>query len=181
VADQLPSLDAYTEVLAAALPPGRALDASPDTALRGVLRALAAELRAADRWLQDLLEEADPRTTSALLEEWEQAWGLPDPCAGAPPDSLAGRRDELVVKVTTEPNLTAAFLVEAAAALGFAVAFDPTPFPFLDVVVPSVPVLPFRVGANRVGERLERLVTDERLLCVLQRIAPAHLTPRIVE
>jgi len=71
---------AFLDQLKALLPPGIALSREPDAALMAILGVSAGELAEVDGRASALLEESDPRTTLALFDEWERAFGLPDDC-----------------------------------------------------------------------------------------------------
>lgn len=66
----------------------------------------------------DLLREADPRSVSELLADWERVYGLPDPCVG-PGQTFAQRVAALVAKVLEIGGLTRDYYIAQAAALGY--------------------------------------------------------------
>jgi uncharacterized protein YmfQ (DUF2313 family) len=111
----------HADLLKALLPVG-AFD------LKGVALAaeLAAEGQALDRALsvaEQLLSEADPRTTAAMLADWERVYGLPDPLitAAGTVQSFQERRLALVVKVTLQGGQSKAFFIALASALGYVI------------------------------------------------------------
>jgi len=65
-----------------------------------------------------ILTEADPRTTSFLLPDWERVLGLPDPCAGQLP-TVDLRRAAVVSKITQRGGQSRPFFIALAAKLGF--------------------------------------------------------------
>lgn len=75
------STDQALAELLALLPPGWALPKATDSRLAALLTPQAEGLATIEGSVHALLAEADPRTTAALFEEWERAFGLPDPCA----------------------------------------------------------------------------------------------------
>lgn len=114
-------MSSHADLLKLSLPPvsyvpnGRALGAE-----------LVAEGNALDhaQWLADqLLLEADPRTTAAMLADWERVYGLPDPCvvAAGIVQGTAERRAALVARVTMQGGQSAAYFIALAAALGYTV------------------------------------------------------------
>lgn len=87
---------------------------------------LAAEGNALDHALgsgDQLLLEADPRTTVALLPDWERNYGLPEPEVTALGITLSfqERRAALATKVTMQGGQRPAFFIALAAALGYSI------------------------------------------------------------
>jgi uncharacterized protein YmfQ (DUF2313 family) len=87
--------------------------------------ALSAEIFAEGKSLDDvqslvnaLALETDPRTTSALLPDWERVYGLPDDCRGAA-DTIADRRIRLTTKVAETGGLSKPYFISLATALGY--------------------------------------------------------------
>ena len=74
-----------------------------------------AELNAAE-----LLEEMFPDTSFRLLANWERLLGLPDPCAGTPA-TVAQRIAAVTAKWGERRRLSAPYLIEVAANLGYTV------------------------------------------------------------
>lgn len=173
------------------LPPGPAWSRDDDTALTSVATSIANALAGQhQRTLQLSEQESDPRTTVALLPEWERAFGLPDPCTPLNA-TLEQRRAALLAKMTATGGQSIPYYVSVAAALGFPVTI--TEFrPFRvgrdrcgagingpgwgftwQVNAPSVSSSYFRVGRSVMGEPL-RAWGNAQLECVIRRIAPAH-------
>lgn len=92
-------------------------------ALAAELAAEGAALDAAAAKADGLLDEADPRTTAALLADWERVAGLPDGCivASGVAQSSAQRRAALVARITMLGGQSAAYFVALALALGYVV------------------------------------------------------------
>ncbi len=108
----------HTELLKRLLPP---VAYDPNAAL------ISAELQADGNALDTaqiaadlILTEADPRTTSYLLPDWERVLGLPDPCAGQLP-TIELRRAAVVTKITLRGGQSRAFFIALAARLGFTI------------------------------------------------------------
>lgn len=114
------SADRYREQLQALLPQGAAWTREPDANLTALLDAWAQELARLDQRCDDVIEEADPRTTSELLADWERVAGLPDPCLGASP-TLGQRRATLVQRLIALGGATPADFIAVAAAIGVAI------------------------------------------------------------
>lgn len=70
-----------------------------------------------------ILQEADPRTTAAMLADWERVYGLPDPyiTANGIIQSFQERRRALVSKVAMQGGQSPAFFISLANSLGYAI------------------------------------------------------------
>jgi uncharacterized protein YmfQ (DUF2313 family) len=119
----------YRNQLQMLLPPGAAWTREAEADLTGLLEALAAELARVDQRGQDLLDEADPRTTSELLTDWERLAGLPDPCSG-PLATIRERRDALLAKITGMGGQSRAYFIALAESLGYTIQIREY-FPFV--------------------------------------------------
>lgn len=75
-------------------------------------------LQALHQRAEQLIEEADARTTSELLDDWERVVGLPDPCLD-PPGSTAERRRRVVQRLTYQGGQSVAFFLGFLEALGY--------------------------------------------------------------
>jgi uncharacterized protein YmfQ (DUF2313 family) len=87
-------------------------------ALSAELTAHGAQLDAFQDLVPALLQEMDPRTTEAMLPDWERVYGLPDPCSPTG-TSLDERRAALVRKVAEVGGMTRAYFENLAAVLGY--------------------------------------------------------------
>jgi uncharacterized protein YmfQ (DUF2313 family) len=92
--------------------------------------AIGAELRAEGNALDlawgaadQLLAEIDPRTTSALLADWERVYGLPEAAVTALGivKSIQERRAALVAKVIMQGGQSRAFFIALALSLGYVI------------------------------------------------------------
>lgn len=115
--------DDYLSQLQALLPQGPAWPREPAALLTRLLDAFADEFARVDARADQLIDEADPRTTYELLADWERVAGLPGTCA-----LLAGinltieqRRSALVTKLTGRGGQSRAYFIALAARLGFTV------------------------------------------------------------
>lgn len=131
--------DQYGAMLQNLLPWGIAWPRHHAKNLSKLLLALAHELACVHARALDLIREADPRTTSEMLPEWEEAFGLPSQCTG-PLGTDDERRTALVTRLTEVGGQSPQYFVELAASLGF------------DVEV--VEYNPFQVGRSQVGDAL---------------------------
>jgi uncharacterized protein YmfQ (DUF2313 family) len=111
----------HTDLLRRLLPPGVFDSGAPNLSTE-----LAAEGSALDRahWSADqILLEADPRTCSQTLPDWERVYGLPEAAViatGINP-SVAERRAAVVAKEAMLGGQTKAFFIGLAANLGYAI------------------------------------------------------------
>lgn len=87
-----------------------------------------------------LIAELDPRTTSDMLTDWEQAYGLPDQCV-APPTTDAERTRRLLTLVTMKGNLRKHFIEGIAYDIG------------VDVLLEEF--APATMGVSRCGDRMD--------------------------
>lgn len=178
----------YADQLQALLPPGKAYDFEADSILAGLLLGMADELARVDAAGLALIEESDPRSTSALFSEWENDYGLPDLCSGEVPD-LAARRGLLLEKINRLGAQMPEYFVQLAALLGYTITVtELKPFTVRSAV--NDPLYPQSVRyVWRVTSELHTVhrwtvrspVTDplsswgnEILECVINRAKPAH-------
>jgi len=110
----------YLLQLQALLPTGSAWPRDADAGLTLTLESLAEELARIDARADDLVEEADPRTTSELLPEWERVAALPSPCV-TEAQSVDQRRAALVAKLILLGGQSPDFFIDLAAGLGLTI------------------------------------------------------------
>jgi uncharacterized protein YmfQ (DUF2313 family) len=113
--------DEYWWALSALLPQGIAWPREPDTVLQKVVRGLAGIMGWFDGRAADLLErESDPRTTVEMLDSWERAFGLPDPCWYPHEWTVGERQTILVQRMTILGSQSRDFFInDVAAFLGY--------------------------------------------------------------
>jgi len=90
-----------------------------DNASSRALPPVGAALQSMHARAEQLIEEADARTTSELLDDFERVVGLPDPCLD-PATSTAERRRRVVQRLTYQGGQSVAFFTSFLAALGYA-------------------------------------------------------------
>jgi len=156
------------------LPPGLLWTRRPGSNREKLLTAIAAESARFEELTLALIDEADPRTTSDLLDEWEAYVGLPDPCV---PTSITftddERRAQIVARLNANGGQSRQFFIDLAAAIGFTITI--TEF------------TTFQVGISGAGDPVGgetwvyawqvNTATDARspiLECLFHRLAPAH-------
>lgn len=111
----------HADLLKLLLPPEsidpRAPSISAELAAEGA--ALDIAMASADQ----LLDEADPRTTYALLTDWERVYGLPESCvvAAGIAQTSAERRAALVAKEAMTGGQSRDFFIGLAATLGYTI------------------------------------------------------------
>lgn len=177
----------YQAQMHALLPPGPAWP-EDDPFLLGMAPAFA---RVHER-IEQLLEEADPRTAVELFLRLERLAGLPDACAEGAEQDMQRRRADLIAKLQRTGSLSRAFFIDLAAALGYVITIDEF-LPFrveMPVEQPLTGVewlftwrvnlpltgeeIPFRVEYSRVEDRLLTWSTNELIECLFLRLMPAH-------
>lgn len=112
--------DEYAHALSALLPRGIAWPRWPEAVIMKFVYGVAGIMGWADGRAADLLEiESDPRSTTEMLDSWEKAWGLPDPCF-RDPQSIEERRKVLVMWMTLLGAQSREFFIGIANYLGYA-------------------------------------------------------------
>lgn len=187
------------EVLAALwdlMPPGPIWERGGDSRLDALLEGLAGELAELLSQTGDLVAEADPRTTSDLLADWERVLGLPEPCDPSPSTDEDVRRGLVHAKLTatggqspsyykaiadraTGEDCTITEYTEAVFRAGHSRAGDPLygrPWRFWwDISIPNVDPTNFRAGAGTAGLQLATYPSGvAQLACIIESIRPAH-------
>jgi len=164
----------YLALLQSLLPPGRGLAKDPSANLTALLAAFADGLAPVDVAMNALYDEADPRTTYALLPDWERVAALPDPAVGDVYQSVAERRDWLTMRLTSIGGQSKAYFIGLAASLGVVITItefqpfgagigmagrdrvgsDDSIFVQWRVNMPSPPVYLFQAGLSGCGDPL---------------------------
>lgn len=106
------STDDYAGLLEGLVPKGPAWQDSKVRAIWGV------ELARLDSRIWALFEEADPRTTTELLADWERVLGLPDDCMVTLPLSINERRLIVWQRLTELGGQSRAYFIDLAARFG---------------------------------------------------------------
>lgn len=128
----------YGQAYADLLPSGVPWPRERDSVLMRFSTGLAAIYARLEAIAADLLErEADPRTTTEMLEDWERNAGLPDPCV-AEPLTIEDRRKALVARLTAVGRQDRAYFIELAASLGYTVRIQE--------------YAPYMAGVSRAGD-----------------------------
>ncbi|MEF3074137.1 putative phage tail protein [Methylobacter sp. Wu1] len=182
------SVDDYLSQLQALLPQGGAWPRNSGTVQARLLAALAEEFARVDARIEALFDEADPRTTTELLPDWERVAGLPDDCVGQPA-SINERRAMLVARITNIGGQSRQFFINLAQQLGYAITITEfTPYSVNshvnDPLYGQLWVFVWRINAAQdtvrrftvTGQVSDPLASwgNEILECALSRLSPAH-------
>lgn len=185
----------YLRLLQQLLPPGRAITRAPDANITLLLGAFAQIIADVDACTAGLADEADPRTTTQLLSDWEDMCGLPDIAVGNARQSVVERRAWLIMRLTSIGGQSKAYFIGLAAQLGVTITIDeyrPIGCGFGQVGrdqlsgdgalwtawwvnMPSTISYLFQVGASQVGDPLGYIRTGV-IEALFARYKPAHTT-----
>ncbi|ARL92403.1 putative phage tail protein [Burkholderia pseudomallei] len=196
-------MDKFWQALVHLLPPGFAFPRAPGSVVMRWLKAWAAVLREHHEWADSQVRQWIPHRTCSRMEEWEEALSLPDSCFEGTQDEEQ-RRTNMLARLRGDLNLayedssaeSPAAIEAYLARYGYQVeVWYSTPFRVgrnrvgdrlgsLSGVL-NVKVLylcqPFRVGSNRVGQRLRACTKDgTEIECLLARIAPARFQINVI-
>lgn len=164
-----------TLMLLALQPPG-ILPNHPNTNWVKLLDALAAELERLYGRLDRLAQELTITDTALeMLEQWEHALGLPDPCAPAPTD-VRLRRNRIRAKLSSVGGQNEAYYIRVVRQLGF------------DAYISELSS--FEMGLGRMGDSIGGGEWNNTwqlnvygnvspnnqalIMCVINQIKPAH-------
>lgn len=188
----------YTEFLLSLLPPGN-IAKSFGSNIVLIFKLIANELSRIDAAACGLIEEADPRTTQALFEDWEEFAGLPDPCS--PTDlTKEERRNRLIQKLTSQGGQSRAFYEQMALDLGYDVSIrqhKPFTCGISQCIAPSddvfIAIMPpehrfvwsvtvhgdrltwFKCGVSEVGvDPMLKITAATDLECIFQKLKQSH-------
>lgn len=185
------SITAYKSLLKKLLPKGRAWTAEEGSWLDKLLEALAVELTRIEDRARNLIEEADPRTTTELLEDWEEFVRIPDECQDKA-STVPARRTDVVRKLTNRGGSSLGYFKQLATSAGYTVIVrNAHPFrmgrnrmgDFMNgddwiswfvIEAPALDVNPFLMGSSVMGEPL-RTFRNEILECIVRRAMHAHV------
>ncbi|WP_273454783.1 YmfQ family protein [Nevskia ramosa] len=163
----------YAAQLAALLPTGPAWQPSPDTLLGRIVLAIGTELARVHARADTLRIEADPRSTTELLAEWELTAGLPDRCVNVA-QSIEQRRAALLARLTGTGGASRSYFIGVAAAYGYTVTIEePALHTWRMRSTEVVGITRFRAGLSTAGDPLASF-GNEAFECLFNRIKPAH-------
>ena len=192
----------YRASLSRLMPRGFAWPKRKGTGQGAWLDALASELNEFENYTYRAIEQWWPHQTCTRVTEWAAATGLPDNCF--PNSDEIALRTQMLARLQGVANLpyddstpaAPAYIEALCAAIGYNVeVWYNTPFRVgrnrvgdrlgaldgqLNVRVVRV-CEPFRVGIHRVGRRLIECTQDSQdLICYLKRIVPARYAIRTI-
>lgn len=185
------SIEDYGKQLLDLMPPGQAFSRDPGTQLEQVLLGCAVEFSRVETRGDQLAIEVIPSETNELLTDWERVAGLPDKCSGKLEETIQGRRNALLAKLSSTGGQSPAYFIEVARSLGYEVTI--TEFrPFLAgmsragdpltngdwiytwrINAPETTIIEFRAGLSAAGEPL-RTWGNDTLECKINQLKPAH-------
>ena len=111
------SLAQYTAALKSLLPRGRVWPRGLDTTQHELMEGFAKSFQQIDEDAAQLLIDAFPATSTALLDEWNMTVGIPDQCFGAPAN-IEQNRQYVVAKLIADGGQTVNYYKSIAASLG---------------------------------------------------------------
>jgi len=167
--------DAYKCLLRSLLPQGAAWPIDDDTDLLKTISALSKEFERIDQRVDQLMLEIDPRTSSELLNEYENALGLPDNCITSVL-TFAERRQNAFVALTLRsiPNVT--WLVSVAKNIGFDITItNPSPNVW-QVNAPTETLQLAEYGNTVYGDPYRKYGREQILECTMMKLNRAHAT-----
>lgn len=186
-------MDKFWQSLSFMLPPGWAFPRRLGSVVMRVLKGFAGVLQKHENFVHDTVTDWIPGRTRNRLDEWEGAMGLPDPCF-AETQTWQERHQNMIARLQGDLDLpyedssgdSIGAIRRYAARYGYEIeAWYNLPFRVGRNRVGQrlgrlngrlyVRILhlryPFRVGKNRVGNRLVTKTRDsEEILCILRRI-----------
>lgn len=187
--------DQYAGLLSGLLPRGWAWPRRAGSNLMRFVAALAAGFaRVHAEIVQFIAVEADPRTTTLLLTDFERCLGLPD-CCSDPDATVQERREQVIARLTDEGGCSRQYFIDLAASLGYSITIeelrplradephdgnpvrsDADAFTFI-VHVGDLGTIPFQADGSMAEESIERLRRAAPLECAIRRAAQAHTVP----
>lgn len=103
----------YCQALLHLLPPGKVYSRNDQGDMQAALQAMAEEFAIIDARVDNLLDEADPRTALEMLPDWERVLDLDEL------DTVAERRLAIESKLTEVGGQSRAYFIALALSLGY--------------------------------------------------------------
>jgi uncharacterized protein YmfQ (DUF2313 family) len=196
-------MDKFWQALSYLLPPGWAFPRHPLSVVMRWLKAFGDLLREHDEFVDRMIRQWIPHSTCSRLEEWEDALNLPDACFGDD-QTVDVRRTNMLARFQGDIDLpyddSSADSIGAIKGYlkryGFEVeAWYNVPFRVgrnrvgdkLGALTGTLHVRilyicqPFRVGSNRVGQKLVNCTKNTaEVECLLKRIVPARFDINVI-
>ncbi|MGD9638392.1 MAG: YmfQ family protein [Alphaproteobacteria bacterium] len=183
----------YVSAEQSLLPSGSAWNTESSSTLTKLLTALAETWVRIHNKFCRIRDEADPRNTLELLEDWETFCGLPDKCSSAVSTTLQERRKALVNHLTARGSQSISFFKNIVKTLEYSADIKEYR-PFIAgiskcgdvlegapnnrhhwrVTINEPRLTSFRCGASQIGDKLGKITYASDLECVLDRLKPAQ-------
>lgn len=184
------NLSQYAAALMSLLPRGRVWQRNIDSVQASLIEGLARTYQQVDAAAVQLLVDAFPATTTALIDEWNATVGIPDPCFGAP-ETIEQNRQFIVTKLTADGGQSVNYYTALAANLGLTIVIrefsplSPGASPPVGLIInlddwaytwqvkldiDSPALLPFAGDV----EAIKQSQAYKALACLLARYKPAH-------
>ena len=142
-------------------------------ALEALLYAIADALVTTQTDEEGILVESDPRTTSALLPDWEAFCGLPDGCIPGG-GSTTQRRLAVVGRLTDVGGSSSkAYFIARAAAYGYTITIDEPALHTWRVTSSLSASITNMTCDGNCNDQLESYGSNQ-LECLINRLKPAH-------
>lgn len=187
------NLNDYLEMIWSLYPSGLAW-VRENGALDKLNTVIAAELLKIDGRIKALMNEADPRTTSEMIIDWERVWGLPDECTllGS---TIQERRAAIISKMIMAGGMSPAFYQALIREMGYdadnliewkplvigerlttGTMTDPDPLTRFcwGWAVYGLNANMFECGISECLDPLGDWSEGEELLCRMNKLKPAH-------
>lgn len=163
----------YAQAMANLLPRGPVWSRAPGSNMMALMGALAPTYVRSGAAAAQLIYDIFPATTDALLIEWEETLGLPDPCTPLDP-STAQRKAAVLAKFIGSGGQSADYFIAVAAALGYPITITELSTAYhWQINAPTVNVSFFELGFGVCGDFFWTTGNDE-LECRIRQIMPAH-------
>ena len=169
----------YANAIEALLPRGRVWPRDPASVQSQAVAGFAGTPTRLDAAAMQLIEDGFPSTAVALLPEWEESLGLPDPCAGPEP-TIALRQAQVTARFAGLGGQSVAFYTGFAATLGFDITITEftgslTLANTWQVNVPGSNITYFLCDESYIDDTIDLVASDAAVLvCEFARLKPAH-------
>lgn len=175
------SAEDYRDQLLNLFPRGRAWARNITSTMAKLCHAIADEFARLDQREDDLMEEADPRTSSELLTDYERVLNLPDTCSNTINPTIEERRAAVVGRYLGIGGHNIPYLISVASRMGYTIdIIDKVTPHHYEINVHDVPITRLSVGegaGHTVGTALRTYGDEQALECVMMRLNQAHAVP----
>ncbi len=179
------SLSLEIEKLSQYLPGGRIFEAKsqPNSIMHKLLEIVSTEISRFLSVLRDIELEHFPGTTTAFIEEWEKALGIPDQCFKTD-GSIAQRRNQILMKYAFMNVTTVEDFVRLGNLLGFNIRVVPgrqfltSPTPDKEIAFTMKVILPSTNTVSVFDHIFDFPFQDPNntlVQCVINRVKPANV------